>query len=333
MVLLCSLTVISLPEGSIPRLLITGVALLFIPGYALTLAVFPGSRTEQMEAETPLNRRYFESTMSSLDPFERLALAVGFGVCLTPVYGSIIALAGVEYEAQTIIVLVSAATAIFTLLAGARHRISSTAIDAPSPFSHLAGVVADEISAPTTGKKVLNAAVVVMLLFAAMNLTAAMVSPPQSPEYTTAVLLTENDQGELIADGYPDQLRAGETTDLVLQVENRESRAVNYEVIVQIQRVSADGTVTELSVRDRFERTVASGSVWKQDHRVTSDMSGDRVRLAYLIYKGDAPAEPTIGNSYRNLTLWVGSDESAGTEDTTAGSLRTPLGSSQMGAL
>lgn len=325
-VLLSCLLVIGLPEGSALRLVTAGVALLFLPGYALTLAVFPESRTEENEAQTPLNRRYSESTMSALDPFERIALAFGFGVCLMPVYGYVVGVAGAGYEPRTVIVLVSVATTLFTALAAIRHRISPTQIDPPSPFVYLAETVTDEVSAPTPGKRALNVAVVVMLILATATLTAAMASPAESPEYTTAVLLTETDEGELVADGYPDQLRAGETADLILRVENHESQAVDYEVVVQLQRVSADGTVTEVSVRDQFGQTVDPGSAWEQDHRVTSDMSGERLRLVYLIYKGEAPAEPTLSNSYRNLTLWVGSEQ-AGAQARVTGTLERPSAS------
>ena len=316
-VLLSCLVAIGLPEGSALRLLTAGVALLFLPGYALTLAAFPGSRTEENEAETPLNRRYFESAMSSLDPFERLALAVGFGVCLMPVYGYVVAVAGAPYDLWTAIVLVSVATTLFTLLGVVRFVLSPTDVDPPSPFAHLAATVVDEVSAPTPRQRALNVAMVVVLVLATASLAAAIASPAESPEYTTAALLTETDEGELVADGYPDRLQAGETADLVLRVENRESRAVDYEVVVQIQRVSDDGTVTEVSVRDRFEQTVEPGAAWEQDHRVTSDMSGERLRLAYLVYMGESPAEPTISNSYRNLTLWVGSERPAVTPDRT----------------
>lgn len=308
---------IGLPEGSAIRLVVVGVALLFLPGYALTLAVFPGSRTDENEAQTPLNRRYFESNLSSLDPFERIALAVGFGVCLMPVLGFVVGVTGAAYEPQTVIVLVSVATTLFTALAAVRYWLSPADIDAPSPLASLTETVVDGVSAPTPGKRALNVAVVVMLVLATANLAAAIASPPESPEYTTAALLTENDEGELVADGYPDQLRAGESADLTLRVENHEAQAVDYEVVVQLQRVSGDGTVTEISTRDRFEQTVDAGSVWELDHRVASDMSGERVRLAYLIYKGDPPTEPTIDNAHRNLTLWVGA-EGGGVEENVA---------------
>ncbi|WP_435074269.1 DUF1616 domain-containing protein [Halorubrum sp. HHNYT27] len=322
-VLLGSLLVIGLPGGSTLRLLTAGVALLFLPGYALTLAVFPDSRTEEKQAKTPLNRRYSLSAMSSLDPFERLALAFGFSVCLMPVYGFVVEMAGAGYDPWTVVVLVSVATTLFTALAAIRYRLSPTQIDPPSPFAYLAKTVADEVSAPTPGKRALNVAVVVTLVLATATLAGAMASPSESPEYTTAVLLTETDEGELVAAGYPDRLQAGETADFVLRVENSESRAVTYEVVVQLQRVSADGTVTEVSVREQFRQTVDAGSAWQQDHRVTSDMSGERLRLAYLIYKGESPAEPTLSNSYRNLTLWVGSEQ-AGDEARVTETLERP---------
>ena len=310
-ILLISLAVLMLREGSALRLLVAGSTLLFIPGYALTLAAFPAGRTEKDGAKTSFGRRNTESTMASLDPIERLALAVGFSVALMPVYGYIIGLevTSLAYEQYTVIVLVSAATALFTALAALRHLTSSTDLVVPSPFARLVGTIADETSAQISGKRVLNVAVIVVLVLATANLAVAIATPAESPDYTTAALLTENDDGELVADGYPDQLRIGETADLVLRVENHESREVNYRVVVQLQRVNSAGIVTDISILDRFDRTLAPGQAWEQDHRVTSEMSGERVRLAYLVYKGDVPPEPTIDNSHRNLTLWVGTSD------------------------
>lgn len=307
-VLFVSLAVMVLPQGSALRLLMAGVALLFLPGYALTLAAFPGSRTQQDDVKTPFDRRFLESTLSSLDPIERLALAVGFSVALMPVYGYVVGLEalGLAYEPRTAIILVSAATALCTTLASIRYLSSPTDIVVPSPFAHLAETIGDEAAAPTSGKRILNVAVIVMLVLATASLAAAMASPAESPEYTTAVLLTENDDGELVADGYPDELRTGETADLAFRVENHESREVEYHVVAQLQRVNSDGIVTEISVIDQFDQTLAPGQMWEQEHRVTSEMSGERVRLTYLVYKGDVPSEPTLDNSYRNLTLWVG---------------------------
>jgi len=34
-------------------------------------------------------------------------------------------------------------------------------------------------------------------------------------------------------------------------------------------------------------------------------MTGENLRVQYLLYRGDPPAEPTQENAYRSLHLWV----------------------------
>ncbi|MFC5277845.1 DUF1616 domain-containing protein [Halorubrum rubrum] len=313
-VLLVGIAVLWLPSGSALRLLLALVALSFLPGYALTLAVFPGRQPGWNETPTPMASERRESTLSSLGPVERIAMGVGFSVCLVPLYGYVVSLGFGGYDPGTAVVLVAVTTLLSTLLAAGRFALSPTDLDAPSPFARLAVDVADRSAAPTRDEQLLNLAVVVALLLAATYLSISIALPPEGPDYTTATLLTENGDGELVADGYPDRLGEDESAELVFRLENRESREVEYEVFVQLQRVGPDGGVTEDTRLDRFERTVPSGRSWDRSHSVTSTMSGERVRLAYLVYVGDAPAEPTVDNAHRSLTLWVGSgDDPEGT--------------------
>ncbi|RAW45639.1 hypothetical protein DQW50_07755 [Halorubrum sp. 48-1-W] len=308
-VLLVSIVVLWLPSGSTLRLLSALVALSFLPGYALTLAVFPGRQPGWSDTPTPMASEHRESTLSSLGPIERIAMGVGFSVCLMPLYGYVVALGIGGYDPGTAVVLVSVTTVLSTLLALGRVALSPSTLTAPSPFSRLATDVVDRSSAPTRNERVLNLAVVAGLLLAAAYLSVSIAMPPESPEYTTATLLTENDDGELVADGYPDRLGEGESAELVFRLENHENREVEYQVIVQHQRVAPDGSVIEETRLDRFERTVLPGQPWDERHSVTSAMSGDRNRLVYLVYVGDAPTEPTVDNAYRSLTLWLGSGD------------------------
>ena len=332
-VLLVSIVVLLLPSGSTPRLLSSVVALSFLPGYALSLAVFPERQPGWNDTPTPMASEHRESTLSSLGPVERIAMGVGFSVCLIPLYGYVVGVGIGEYDSVTAVVLVSVTTLLSTLLAVGRVALSPTDLATPSPFARLAGDVLERSSAPTRNERLLNLAVVAALLIAAGYLSVSMAMPPESPEYTTATLLTENEDGELVADGYPDRLGGDESAELVFRLENRESREVEYQVIVQLQRVAPDGSVTENRRLDRFERTVPPGQPWDERHDVTSTMSGDRIRLAYLVYIGDAPAEPTVDNAYRSLTLWVGSDEAAGETNAVAptSSVRAPEGRTDPG--
>lgn len=54
-----------------------------------------------------------------------------------------------------------------------------------------------------------------------------------------------------------------------------------------------------------FETTLADNETWTQQHSVAPTMTGERLRLTYLLYKGEAPPEPTVGGAYREVHLWV----------------------------
>lgn len=312
-VLLVSLAVVALPAGSMLRLLLTGIVLLFLPGYALTFAVFPESRPQTNDTEMPLSRRIRERTLSSLDSVERIALGFGFSVALMPIYGFVVGVVpSFVYDAQTVVVLVSAATVLATVLAGVRYATSSGELVVPSPFAQLAREVNAQTAAVTPRGRILNVAVVVALVLVSANLAVAIALPADGAEYTTAMLLSENENGELVTGGYPEELQSGESAVLVLRVENHEAEEVDYTVVVQQQRVNEQGDVTETARLNQFSQNLTPTQAWELKHDVTSQMSGERTRLAYLIYTDEVPPEPTLNNSYRNLTLWVGTEQTGG---------------------
>jgi uncharacterized membrane protein len=45
---------------------------------------------------------------------------------------------------------------------------------------------------------------------------------------------------------------------------------------------------------------------------VTPELTGDRMRLTYMLYRGAPPATPTTDNAYRELHLWVNVSSTGG---------------------
>lgn len=77
---------------------------------------------------------------------------------------------------------------------------------------------------------------------------------------------------------------------------------------------AADGTstgnVTTIRVLDgrdlrRFQVEQAHNETWHRSRTVTSTMIGERLRLQYLLYRGEPPADPSGETVYRELHLWV----------------------------
>jgi uncharacterized membrane protein len=155
---------------------------------------------------------------------------------------------------------------------------------------------------------VANVLLIVSVLIATATMGYALAVPQDGESYSSISLLTENDSGELVAEGYPTNFTAGEPADLVVSVENDEGSETDYTVVVVVQRVdpSADGVrVLEQQELDRIEATVGPGETWRQEHQVASEMVGEDLRLTYLLYRGEPPETPTRENAYHDLYVWM----------------------------
>jgi uncharacterized membrane protein len=95
---------------------------------------------------------------------------------------------------------------------------------------------------------------------------------------------------------------------LTLGVGNHEHESVSYTVIVLAQDVAVENNSTTVLAEQqlrRFQPTVADNETWQRQHTVAPTLTGDTVRLTYLLYRGPPPADPTIDNAYREVHLWV----------------------------
>jgi uncharacterized membrane protein len=50
---------------------------------------------------------------------------------------------------------------------------------------------------------------------------------------------------------------------------------------------------------------LAQGETWTEEYGITPTMEGERLRLVFLLYEGEPPANPTLENAYRSSRLWV----------------------------
>ncbi|WP_224332691.1 DUF1616 domain-containing protein [Haloprofundus halobius] len=141
----------------------------------------------------------------------------------------------------------------------------------------------------------------------------------ESSQHTELYVLGENEDGTADASTYPDELVVGEPTRLTAAVDNHERTAQSYTLVVQLDRVNPDAesesgpVVTATQRVGTYERTVGAGETWRISNRIVADESvvGDRVRLTYLLYRGEPPREPTVENAYRTVHIWVSVDDTA----------------------
>ena len=327
---------------------------LFLPGYALIAALFPeagrtphqdgghesggndggtgtdhdghkpttsepGSGTRKDSHHTgdvhASDRVPLPGSQRGIDGIERVALSFGMSIAVVPLLGLMLNFTPWGITLGPIMVAVTGFTLGVTGIAAVRRQSLPEARRFRVPYRNWIDAGRSELFAPESRLDgVLNVLLVCSILLAVGTVGYAVVFPPQGESFTEFYLLTEEDNGDLVAAGYPTEFELGQTADLVVGVENHEGEPVEYTVVIQLQAVETEGnetTVTERVELDRIDTPrVADNETWQHSHAVEPTMAGEELRLQYLLYRGEPSENPTADDAYRDLHLWVDVRES-----------------------
>lgn len=307
LVLLTDLLVVTSAGPGGPLRLALGVLFLgFLPGYALVAALFP--RGSPGSTSRPADGRLNALSPRPTGP-ERFALSVGLSVAATGLVG--LGLSFTPYEVRLVPVL--AAISVLTLgavvTAAVRRRRLPPRDRFAVPYADWIAAARDAVGvSAATGRRdrALNGFVLVCLLLAASG-AAYTVLPPEEG-FTEFYLLDRTANGELTAEQYPTEFDAGEPRSLAVGVRNSGEKPRTYTVAVQLQRLDARNGQTRVIDRedlDRFRVTAGPNETVVRNHTVAPGMTGTNLRLTYLLYRGRAPADPTVETAHREVHLMI----------------------------
>ena len=152
----------------------------------------------------------------------------------------------------------------------------------------------------------MNVALVLAVLVGVSTLGYALVVPAHSASFSSFTVLSANGSDEPVAGNYSTNLTRGEPQEFLLSVENHEGERAEYAVVSELQRVNTTtDTVTERAELDRRTGVARAGGTWEEAISVTPSLSGDRLRVAFYLYTGDAPAQVDSRSADEHLYLWV----------------------------
>ncbi|OYR41422.1 DUF1616 domain-containing protein [Halorubrum sp. Eb13] len=268
------------------------VAMAFVPGYALVAVLFPGTAQDD----------------GSLTLVERSVLAIGLSVCLVPLVGL-----GLDYSPRSIrpdeLVLIIGLLSVVLVAVAAVRRLRLPPDDRFDPRNAgdtITGLMRDE-----TGRSVstLNVLLIVGLLVAANGVGFAAVSTDRGEQFTEFYILTEDSKtSDLVAGDYPDEVGGG-AEPVHIGIANKEGETVEYTVVVLLQ--SFEGERERLMVRERtletFSVTLQPGETLMEPHELDTYVTGNDLRVTYLLYEGSLPTNERIGidTAYRHTHFWV----------------------------
>lgn len=277
----------------------------FLPGYAIVSALFPERQNSNIKRGDSLFSRFD----GGIGVFERFALSLGLSLAVVPLFGLV--LMYTRWEIQPL----SATLALggFTLVASGvavLHRRRLPPDDRfRLPYERWYASLRERLPRRKFGvDDAVTVTLALSVLLAVVSVSYAVAIPRNTESYTEFYLLTEGEDGDLVASGYPTEYTRGKGEQLVVAVGNREGERTEYTVIAELQEVTiADGEVRVLDsqVVERLRITVDANETRRISHTVTPEMTGQHLRLQYRLYRGDEPLSGPNPRPDETLHLWV----------------------------
>jgi uncharacterized membrane protein len=319
-------------RGSVLRALVGAPFVLFAPGYALTAALFPRSEPPKADATpvhedgnpeadansktdaNPTNSGIRSMSSDGIALPERLLFSVGASLAVVPLLGLVVNFTPWRIGFTTFTIAIGGFTVAVALYAAVRRWRVPPEARFRLPYAEWYGTVRSELFESSSRlEATANVVILASVLIAAGSGAYAVLGSHESESFTEFYILNET-EGELVADDYPTTVAAGQNATFVVGIDNREGRANDYSVVVQLQRVRTDGgsaQIAETQRLDQFRIDVGTNETVHRRHTVTPRTTGERLRLQYLLYLDDPPENPTAENAYRSVHHWVNVTESS----------------------
>lgn len=281
---------------------------LFVPGYIAIAILFP-ERYSDDESKTT-------SWRSPISPLERIAYSAGVSVVLVPV---LVLPLGLEATPWSIslgpaIGLVSAFVVGGTLLAAIRRRAVPEPHRFRVPYRRWATRGRGVFNPGSRRDGVLTLVLAVSVLLAAGSVGYAVATPGEDEAFTQVTLIGDDD--DLSAEAYPTEIAANESVPLTLEIENHEQRTVEYSVVAVEQDldIGEDGdglTITDQNELESGTTEIGNGDTETVEYDLEPTMTGEDIRLIFLVYIDDEPGELSTEAADRHVsvTLEIAADD------------------------
>lgn len=277
---------------------------LLFPGYALLAALYPGTAVDER-----VRRDGTRDAKATLTQLERLVFSVVLSLAIVPMIGFVLNFTPFGIRLGPMMVAVGGVTVILALVgvlsrasvpSDRRHGLRAGRIGAWADrylSRSRRSLLSSEAFIPETEtQRLLNLVFVIGIVVFAASVGYAAVTPAADQEpFTELYLVEQTDDGRYTTENISTEFFSGKTRTLYVGIGNHEGRPVDYTIVVQLDGKELDRTRTH--VNDGVTKRVAQP--------ITPKTTGDRIRLQFLLYKGNVPAEPTPENAYRSVHLWV----------------------------
>ena len=259
-------------NGSFLRTYLGILLVLFLPGYALTGAIFPAKK--------------------DLEGIERAVISLGLSIAIVPIMGLV--LNYTIWGIQEITILTSLSVFILLMCAIAYHRRSLLPEEEAFevPFKDFFLRMKIEIMKKPESKidRVFAVLLVLLIITSVVGLAHIIGNQKEREHFTEFYILGANKT----ADGYPTDLVLGKSETVIVGIVNHEYRPVDYTMEMRLENQSLR------LPEDQKQISIAHNMSWIEPVTFTPPFKGNNMKLEFLLFNETEKQTP-----YRNLHLWI----------------------------
>jgi uncharacterized membrane protein len=266
---------IYLPQlnGNILRAAFGVGMVLFVPGYALVAALFPGR--------------------NDTGRIERAALSFALSIAMVPLIGLILNYTPWGVRLDPTVACVTILTVACALVANKRRHDIPKEDRFYIDFRGLYNTISYKISTDKTGfDKALTAITIIALLLTTALSAYILVLPEQGHPYTEFYLLGPDGKTE----NYPYRYILGDGKMVIVGISNHEHRNMTYDLAISLNDLNNSTAINLYSE----QLALPDNEVWEKAINITPEMAGINMKMDFLLY-----ADGNMSAPYKECYLWV----------------------------
>jgi uncharacterized membrane protein len=272
------------------RVLFTLPVLLFIPGYCIILALFPGE--------------------SDIDLTERIVLSMCVSIAVVPLVGLGLNFTPWGIRLDPIVIALTVFTMVIVLVAHYQRTLLPVEEQFRMPFKALARMIQKEILPAGPGRldRILGPVLALAIIIAILTTIFIIAVPREGEQFTEFFILGEN----RTAANYPIDLIAGQNYPMYVSIGNHEHRRITYTIetwmmLTEFDNVTNTFQILTMDPLDRLSLTLAPNQTTIIPYNLSVNKTGYN-RVEFLLFNEKIPGFETVNGdrinaSYRNLHL------------------------------
>jgi uncharacterized membrane protein len=281
-----------LVSGTFVRVVFGIPMVLFVPGYALIAALFPGAK--------------------DLDGIERAALSFGLSIAIVPLIGLVLNYTPWGIRLDPIVASLCMVTVLLCMIAQYRRALLQNDDRFVVPLGALYEGVKAEFLPQTASRldRVLSVVLLIAIIAAVATTVWVIVVPKEGEKFTEFFILGK----DRMAADYPTRLVTGQNSSLYIGISNHEYRNITYTVETYMISMAFDektntSSLVSMDRLARFTVPLSHNQTVIRPYSFIPAKTGCN-RIEFLLFNETVPGERVTGmerinRSYRDLHLWV----------------------------